>query len=171
MKHVICLAGGVGTGKTTIAEALSERLRPSAIRSFGAIVRATARRVGLPLDRQSLQVVGSRLVQQGWSAFVDKLLSDVPDDVDFLIIDGIRHVEAVTEIRRRWSPIPVHLVLLRADDAVVAERLRQRHEDVAASDHETESHFDELASLATLTLDTGYEVERNTARVVDLVCA
>lgn len=63
MKAVICLSGGIASGKTTVAHALAEHFPSVAVRSFGDVVRNQARSQGKVLDRATLQAVGLSLVQ------------------------------------------------------------------------------------------------------------
>jgi hypothetical protein len=118
--------------------AASRRSLPSAtwpnssICSFGDVVRRHAEAEGLPLDRATLQEVGLRLITEGWPTFVGELLVDVPRDAEVLIVDGVRHVEPVEELRHRFPTVPVRLVFLDADQVTVRQRLAVRGESTDA---------------------------------------
>lgn len=101
MKAIICLSGGIASGKSTATQTLTQCFSNVAVRSFGDVVRDHARSQGKPLDRSTLQAVGLTPVEAGWQAFIDALLEDVPTSADVLIVDGIRHLEAIEELRRR----------------------------------------------------------------------
>lgn len=171
MNAIICLAGEIAAGKTTLAQALTDRWPNSAIRSFGDVVRDRARADGLPPDRASLQQVGTRLIAHGWRAFCDRLLAELPTELDILIIDGVRHAEPVYELRRRYPVTPVYLVLLRPPPEVIAGRLAQRGETTDVRDHTVESDTGPLAVLADLTVDTTRPVTEIAEQVHHLINA
>ena len=73
---VLCLAGRAAAGKSTLAEALVERLGwPSA--SFGDYVRAQARARSLGANRETLQDLGAQLIETyGWDGFCRRTLAE-----------------------------------------------------------------------------------------------
>jgi NTP pyrophosphatase (non-canonical NTP hydrolase)/cytidylate kinase len=154
MRAVVCLAGDIASGKTTIARALAASSPRAHLCSFGDVVRRRAHRQQAPLDRASLQAVGTTLVAAGWPAFVDLLLQDTPEHTELLVVDGIRHVEAVTELARRFPDTPVKLIYLRADPDTIAGRLRRRGEPDTVLDHPIESSLHDVAAAADLQLDS-----------------
>jgi chloramphenicol 3-O-phosphotransferase len=168
---IICLAGGIAAGKTTLAQALTDRWPHSAIRSFGDVVRDRARADGLPTDRASLQQVGTRLIAHGWRALCDRLLAELPAELDVLIIDGVRHTEPVYELRRRYPATPVYVVLLQPPPEIIAGRLAQRGETTDVRDHTVESVTGQLAVLADLAVDTTRPVTEIATQVHHLVKA
>jgi dephospho-CoA kinase len=156
---VVCLAGGIASGKTTLAHALTERWPNSSVRSFGDVVRRRARAEGLPLDRSSLQEVGLRLIAEGWPAFVGQLLADLPPDTDLLIIDGVRHSEAVDALRQRLPDCAFLVAYLQADQAAIQSRLAQRGESDGAPAHPVEASLPEVARLADVVIDTTGDIK------------
>lgn len=139
VRAVVCLAGGIASGKTTVAQALVTMWPNASMRSFGDVVRRRVRAAGLSVERATLQDTGLRLIAEGWAVFVDELVVDLPLDADVLIVDGMRHVEAVEELRRRFPEVPVGLIYLRADEASVRERLGVRGESREMLGHQVES--------------------------------
>jgi dephospho-CoA kinase len=154
MRSIICLAGRIASGKTTIAQALAKTWPNSSICSFGDVVRRHAEAEGLPLDRATLQEVGLRLITEGWPTFVGELLVDVPRDAEVLIVDGVRHVEPVEELRHRFPTVPVRLVFLDADQVTVRQRLAVRGESTDALAHTVEADLQRVAMAADLIIDT-----------------
>jgi dephospho-CoA kinase len=136
---LICLAGGIASGKTTVTQELAVALPNCSVRSFGDVVRSQARAEGLPLDRATLQAIGLRLIAAGWCAFVDELVAELPPDAEVLIVDGVRHREAVDELRRRFPDAALRLVYLYADEATVRARLHERGDEPAALLHQVEA--------------------------------
>jgi dephospho-CoA kinase len=154
VKAIICLSGDIASGKTTVAQALAERFPSVAVRSFGEVVRQQARRQGKSLGRATLQAVGLSLVQAGWPAFVDALLEDVPQSFDVLIVDGIRHVEAVDELRRRHVSGRFLTVYLTVAPATQEQRLRERGESLSSRGHIVESSLPEVEASADVVIDS-----------------
>lgn len=155
MKAIICLGGGIASGKTTVAQALADAWRNSSVRSFGDVVRARVRAEGLVADRAILQEMGIRLIMEGWSAFVDALLTDLSPQVELLILDGVRHVEAVCELRRRFPMVPVRLVFLATHESIMQQRMVQRGEPCDAFGHTIESELKNVAEAADILIESG----------------
>ena len=69
---VLAISGPIGSGKTTIATLLSQRLGwPHA--AYGDLVRAIATAAACPRP-QHLQHIGAELIADGWSAFTRRVL-------------------------------------------------------------------------------------------------
>lgn len=154
MNAIICLSGGIASGKTTIAQALADAWPNSSIRSFGDVVRAQARADRLGTDRATLQETGIRLIAEGWPAFVDALIADIPPQAELLIVDGVRHVEPVHELRRQFPTIPVRLAFLAANETSVQQRMAQCGEPYNALGHAVESELQRVAKAADILIDS-----------------
>lgn len=159
MRAVVCLAGGIASGKTTVAQALAEGWPNASVRSFGDVVRRRVRAAGLAVERATLQDTGLRLIAEGWPTFVDELVTGLPPDADLLIVDGIRHVGAVEELRRRFPEVPVRLIYLRADEASVRERLGIRGESQEILGHQVESSLGAVERAADEVIEVSQPVE------------
>jgi hypothetical protein len=115
---------------------------------------------GLDDSREVLQEVGATLIDQGWEEFCRAVLKQVDwEPGQPLIIDGIRHIEAVGVLRQLVAPSAFLLVFIAVDGLTRKERLRQRgvadHEDLQRTDaHQTEAQVRTmLPSMADLTVD------------------
>jgi cytidylate kinase len=131
---VLCLSGGIASGKTTLASALAERFTiPHA--SFGRFVREVARERGLPEHREQLQQLGESLIEElGWDAFCTKVLETGGWTTGHsVVIDGIRHVAAFEAVGRLVAPVPARLVFVE-----VGVTLRQHRIDEGGSLEGTE---------------------------------
>jgi dephospho-CoA kinase len=159
LKAVVCVAGGMGAGKSTLARKLADRFPGSTVRAFGDVVRARAAADGLAQDRATLQELGLRLVAEGWPAFVDELLEDFEvQDEGLLVVEGIRHAAAVKEVRRHFPDIPVLLAYLKLNEMSADERLRERDGVVGGRDHVVESEVEQLEEMADMVLDAAQAV-------------
>jgi dephospho-CoA kinase len=166
MRAIICLGGEIASGKTTVAAALANHFPGAVVRSFGDVVRKEARSQGRPLDRATLQEVGISLIALGWESFVGVLLADLPDTTDVLIIEGIRHREAISEIARRNLGGQFLSVYLAIDLYIQQERLQARGEPLTDKAHEIESSLAEVQAAADLVLNGGLPVPETVAAIV-----
>jgi adenylate kinase family enzyme len=153
MRAVICIGGGIASGKSTLAEALAEHFQNAAVRSFGDVVRKRALEEGRPLDRATLQDVGLSLVSDGWPLFVDALLEDPPQPIGFLIVEGVRHREAVDEIASRHLSEKLLVVYLQVDHLVQSRRQQRQGEPSLAHAYPVESFLGEARAVADLVID------------------
>ena len=144
----IALAGGVGSGKSTIARELAAKL-DGVVASFGDYVRHIAGEAGEPADRLSLQRVGQELVDADTPGFVRSFLKWAsPPPGRSLIIDGVRHA-AVDNALRAWaeaSNVDYALIVLNASTRERAERRHNGDQDEIRriDDHPVERESVEL---------------------------
>jgi len=133
---IVALAGAIGSGKTTLARALADRLGwPTA--SFGDYVREQARRRGLDLgSRKVLQDLGQSLVEENPERFLAEALEWMDYDAAAgLVLDGLRHESVWQALRARSEKLPerpVVLLFLDTPEDVRHARLRDRGLDDAA---------------------------------------
>ncbi|MCE9551904.1 MAG: AAA family ATPase [Planctomycetes bacterium] len=154
---VIGFSGRIKSGKTTISRAIAEHLRwPCS--SFGDYVRAVAKDRGLTLDsRVVLQEVGETLIEAGWPKFCHDVLAMSGWQPGMsLIVDGIRHVDAVDEISRTVAPLRFFLIHVGIDEMERIERIHVHDlKDYSLTElHSTETDVkDALPSMALLVVD------------------
>lgn len=123
MATVVAVSGAIRSGKTTLADALAERLGWTRA-SFGDAVRAIARERGLAADRETLQALGAELVVGDLEGFVRRTLAQAKWGPDrSVVLDGVRHVKALEAVRRVAAAAEVVLVYVSVPDPVRAERL------------------------------------------------
>jgi dephospho-CoA kinase len=154
---VIGVAGGIGSGKTEFARVLATRIDARSV-SFGDFVRSKAAERGLENTRESLQELGERLIaEMGWEAFATSVITPW-DRTGHLVVDGVRHVDAVLAVRAAVMPAPFRLVYLDVDVDTRKMRLTERPSDARdlskwdAHPTEREVHST-LQSMADLVLD------------------
>ncbi|MDQ3694453.1 MAG: AAA family ATPase [Chloroflexota bacterium] len=158
---VIAFAGAIGSGKTTLSNAVCEALDCPRV-GFGDYVRQVARSRGLDDSRQVLQNVGASLVDGG----VDRLCRAVLSQADWrpgtsLVIDGVRHVEVMESLRRLVAPSELRLVFVAVDDPtrlsrLVTEDIADKHDLDRVDDHSTEAQVrSALPTIADLVVTGG----------------
>lgn len=167
MNCVIALCGSSKSGKTNLAKRLAEELHCQ-VASFGAFVRKEASKKGLanPTRRQ-LQDIGNQMATQDIQGFCRAVL----DDAGFahgspLVIDGIRHIEAIAAIQKIIPDQILKLVYVETDLPARAKRAGLTVEEMKSVDsHPVESQSAKLRSIANLILDTSGSKEGSIAEV------
>lgn len=162
---VIGIAGHAKSGKSTLAQALSDRLALPRV-SFGTEIRKIAGERGEPVtdparatERAVLMRHGEHLVAHETEMLCRRVIAQANwRERGGVIIDGIRHVVVVETLRRILSPVSLFLILV---DTSANER-EQRFVDAglgpltrAVMDaHSTEREIpDEIALLADQVVD------------------
>jgi dephospho-CoA kinase len=170
---VLAFAGPIGSGKSAVSAAVAAELGwPRA--SFGDCVREEARRRGLDaLSRDVLQALGETLIGEGWDAFCSGVLQNSGwRPGSHLVVDGVRHVEAITTLRKLTAPSSLYLVYLEAPEEARVQRLRARGVVDGAERRRFEAHSTErevksrLAELADLHVNTSVSAESAAQSVV-----
>lgn len=147
---VLAVSGAIASGKSTIATLLSDQLRWR-LASFGNYVRRVAAQRGRDQSRETLQALGVHLIAGGWTAFCVAVLAEAGwREGEPIIVDGIRHPEALTALRCIVSPLPVILVHVTTTPAVRRDRLRSRGLDDPNEVERLEKHPTEIEVPTTL---------------------
>lgn len=124
---VICFSGRIGSGKTSITEALAKALAwPRA--GFGDYLRTLVAEQGAdPDSREALQNLGQTLVDSDPDGFCRSVLHSVSfRPGGDLVLDGIRHVDVLSRIRGLVAPSHTFLIHLAVDDASARQRTENR---------------------------------------------
>ena len=123
---VLVIAGPIGSGKTTTATLLAQRLGwPHD--GYGDTIRAIATARGLPASRSILQQLGVELADADWGTFTRLVLDHArwaPRQP--LILDGLRHLPAVTALREAIAPLPGIIIYLDVPAGTALTRARRR---------------------------------------------
>jgi len=111
-------------------------------------------------SREALQDAGASLVEQGWDQFCRSVVAQAGwEPGQPLVIDGIRHAEAMDSLRALVAPAVLYLVFVDADRATREARLRERGDVDREQLERIERHSTELQlqtivpSMANLTVD------------------
>jgi dephospho-CoA kinase len=137
---IIAISGRIGSGKTTLANAVSDRMGAK-VAGFGDFVRTKARAQGLDVsDRRVLQDIGQNLVAADAVSFLDEALSWAGHKTgSVLVLDGLRHASVWDALVARQTD---GLEQTRLVYLVIEERERRRRlldrglteRDIAAAD-------------------------------------
>lgn len=165
---VLGFVGGIKSGKSTLAEAVACDQGCECV-SFGSYVRLIAREQGKSESREVLQQIGQSLIDGGIPSFCSSVLGQVEwHPGQALVIDGIRHVDIVTELRRTVQPSVFRLVYVSLDQAIRGSRLRETEAGSleVLDQHSTEVEvFATLPQLADLTIDGERGVDELVAEI------
>jgi len=124
MKSIIlAFSGQIGSGKSTISCLVADELGWKHT-SFGDYVRTVARDRNLELSREILQDLGSRLINEGWEHFCKAVLEQAQFKAgEYLVVDGVRHTEALNTIRDMTYPSIVFLIYIQLEPSKRQKRL------------------------------------------------
>lgn len=122
---VLGIAAPMKSGKTTISVPLAKQMGLP-YGSFGKQTRIFARQQELDESIETLQQVGEKLITYEREQFCRAVLSQLENWEPGRpgIIDGIRHLEAITELRKLVAPSEFALVYISVDDEIRLQRLR-----------------------------------------------
>lgn len=159
---LVAIAGPMGSGKTSIASALAETLKGRRI-SFGEAVRAEALRRSLPVDRKGLQDFGESLIREGWPRFIELVFVDISEEISVVVVDGVRHHDALAALRAASDKRRLILLYIHADADVRRKRLASRDSMTAvefdsANAHPNEREVHSLRALAEIVVDNSDKV-------------
>lgn len=157
------------SGKSDLTMALVAALPASESVAFGQVTKREAIARGYGDDRRAKQRAGTELIAEGWPAFVARLLQGVGDP-ETLIVDGVRHVEAVDELASKFPTATALLVFIDPSDDVRHERMRAVGEDPIAEQHPVEQSLPEVRERADLVL-SDLELEANVRAILDRLSA
>ena len=154
---VLGFSGSIGSGKTTLSRAVASALDLPWV-SFGDHIRFVARERGLAGKREELQAIGADMVNSDIDGLCRAVLAQCQWEPGIaLVIDGVRHVEAVDQLKRIVSPLKLLIVHIDIDAQRRKERLIARNDwdkDVHLMNASTEKQaMTALPSIADLTLD------------------
>lgn len=155
---IIAFAGPIGSGKSTVSFAIAEALGLSRA-SFGDYVRGVAKQRGLTQDRETLQLIGSELIGNGWGPFCKAVLSQAGwKKGKGVVVDGIRHIEAVETLLQMTAPSKFVLVFVSITEKerqirLVQKGIKDKEDQIRIESHPTEVQVKSLESKADLILD------------------
>jgi dephospho-CoA kinase len=171
---VIAFAGQIGSGKSTVSIALAEALGFSRA-GFGDYVRYVAAQRGLTADREVLQTIGNGLIEQGWDSFCEAVLSQANwMKGEAVVIDGIRHIEAIQTLLRITDPSKFILIFISINEADRKNRLfgkgiHEEEKQIRIDSHSTEIQVNSLKNKADLILDGTRPISELVNQVIEFI--
>lgn len=139
--RLVLFAGPICSGKSTISKAFAQKLGWRWT-SFADYLRHIAAAERLPMSRSSLQDLGQQLIDRGWLPFCRSVLDFAQWTPGLpLIVDGIRHPEAVHALESLTTPSPVTLIYVDTPLLTRKERFAAREPEdsfEAADSHPVE---------------------------------
>lgn len=143
-KLIVVLSGKVGAGKSTLANALSQKFGAHELKTHEVISAAAGERI--KSERGELQRFGELLDRRTKGEWVARALTrfveGVPDDA-MVVVDSARRIEQVHAIRRSYGPIVYHIHL----EAALPELERRYRRK------QREKGFKEFSSYAEVTVN------------------
>jgi hypothetical protein len=139
--------------------------------SFGDYVRLQAKKRGTPKpNREDLQNLGQRLAEADMLGFCRGVLDTAHfSPGERLVIDGVRHTEALRAISTISGGQPIKLIYLQATAKVRKSRnaAYDQHETLDRIDaHPVESQTNsEIKHLADLVIDADREIEESFSQI------
>lgn len=172
--RILGVSGPIAAGKTSLARDISGRLGWKMI-SSGAVLQEEAARLGLdPQSRHVLQDLGLRYIHEDRENFCKKLLESVSwfpgEDI---VVDAIRHVEAIDALRKLTSPSEFRLVYITLSESLRRKQLAKRsgtHTLEEIESHPVESQvYTRLPQIADYLVDGALPHEELVHRVMSWV--
>lgn len=132
---VICIAGKVAAGKTTVASYLMDRYQCQRYSVSDFLKDELRRRGSTEMSRSNLQNLGEEYIRSGWDHFCHDFINFTHWDKKHpLIIDGVRHTEFLRALSLWAYPIPICCVYLSANAETIAKNISNRgSEDIDSS--------------------------------------
>lgn len=166
-------AGMIGSGKTTVSQKIAKRLKWGWA-SFGDLLRAEASRRHLDASsRLVLQDLGQEMIDIGWKAFCGKLLESANwKPGKHLVIDSIRHVEAVETLKELTRPSHMWLVYVATPETLRRSRVANDQTESSGSVnlHPVEAQTKGvLQGRADFVIDNSLSVAQAVATIFDWI--
>jgi dephospho-CoA kinase len=147
---VLGLSGKIASGKSTVAISFAQAVGLPHV-SFGDYIRAVARQQGREESREVLQEIGAQLIENEIEGFCQAVLAQAEwQPGQSLVVDGIRHVEVQSVLRRLVAPSNLILVYIAVDEQTRKARLREEGIITEEQEERIEAHSTEKQVITVL---------------------
>lgn len=140
---ILAIAGKIGSGKSTLTNALSKKLSWSAV-SFGSYIRDEAKKMGIEQNRLNLQQLGAELLKNPEKLCMNVLSSASWNSDQNLLIDGIRHKNILKALYKLKPNLKIIFIYVDIKEDTRIKRLKKRTSDDYKILKEIESHSTEV---------------------------
>jgi|SRR5579859_1238230 len=168
---ILSFAGQIGSGKSTISKQVADKLGWKRV-GFGDFLRGQVIVRGLaPQSRSTLQNLGQEFINRGWRPFCSQVLETagwIPGEN--LVVDGIRHVEALDTLLELTHPSDGKLVYITTAESMRMQRIatRDSEKNLAAESHPMETEgYSLLPTRADLLIDNSSSVAQTVEKIID----
>jgi dephospho-CoA kinase/ASC-1-like (ASCH) protein len=160
---IICVSGEIASGKTYIANKLSEALNCRRY-SVSDFLRSIAHdREQNDPSREYLQRLGKEQMEDGWEKFCKNFVSFTEwRSSGYLIVDGVRHIEflqSFSDLIRPWGK--AISVYVSTDIKTRERRLTERGETIKDANHAAEGDLSKIRKCADIYIDNNDEPNQN----------
>ncbi len=164
----IVIIGKICSGKSTLSKKLSSELNIP-IASFGNYLYTISQEMSLPTDRESLQDLGTKLINESYRDFLENVITHVPNQTNKLIFEGVRHKVIFEEIKRISNRMISFYLEVENKERLRRFLNREKVIDLSANEdtfnernkHQVESEVDILKSYCDyriLSTDNAFEI-------------
>lgn len=172
-KLIAVISGSVGVGKSTLVHALESRFGARTLKTKEVIQSLAAKRgKKIASERRTLQLFGQKLDRDTGGAWIvpalDQLVRDCTEDA-IIIVDAVRIIEQVKEIRKGYGFAVKHLHL-KAPNDVLEMRYKEREPKIEelgsysqVRKNRTEAKVELLEESADIVIDTSLCTEDDVA--------
>ncbi len=172
---VIAFSGSIASGKSTLSQETAKTLQWKRA-SFGDYVRSVAQSRGLANSREVLQAIGADLLQRDMEDFCRAVLAQADWQLGQpIVIDGIRHIEVLDNLKRVVAPMQLFLVFITVDEATRTNRLLERetvnlekykHLEQDSTEQQVKTH---LAEISDLVVNSASSLEASARQVIEWI--
>ncbi len=163
IERIVLLSGHVSAGKSTLAKSLKKR--------FGVTVYKTrdlllALKPDVESSREAMQLLGEKFDRTTKGAWVCKGLTELilrsdPKDLHIVIVDAVRILEQIIEIRKVYRRKVVHIYLDAPKEELSKRYKKREHEGITELGsynevlaNKTEKNVSQLKDVADVVIDT-----------------
>lgn len=165
-QYVIALVGLVGSGKTTVAQALTQQL--AVVRLSNDEARDLLRQRGFNFlhVRELSYRVGYQLMSEGYNLVLD------------MDCASTKSQKVIAELQREFPRVTVYWVRVTAPEEVILKRLKERNdydwkregEGIESTYHYRKTLHQNLPMQFTAEIDTTKEVAEQVEQLVKKIC-
>ena len=171
MARVLVFSGGIGSERSKLSQSVAQAVGWKHAK-FSDVIRRRLEKAGEDATRSKLQSFGQDIVQNDLKAFVAAVLEDAEfAKADGCVIDGLRHIEVLLELREQAGAAVVDYVHVNEDLNQIEQSAEERgieEQNLFRYNHAlSEAQVPRiLPAYANLELDASDGLALNTGKVL-----